>query len=201
VFHVKHPPRSGPPQDVEQRLRILVGLIERWSPRIQLVSPGDLPLVWQRHVRDSLQLTPLMPKDLTRAVDIGSGAGFPGLVLAIATNVPFDLIESDRRKAAFLREAAHHTAAPVRIHAARAEVADAAPARLVTARALAPLDRLLGLAAPLLAPNGACLFPKGRGAEAEVAEARKTWHFHVEHHPSHTSPEGQILRITDLAHV
>ena len=96
-----------------------------------------------------------------RAIDLGSGAGFPGLILALATSSQFDLIEADQRKAAFLREAARVTGAPVRIHATRIESAGLAPAPLITARAVAPLSKLLALAAPLLAPGGHCLFLKG----------------------------------------
>ncbi len=136
-----------------------------------------------------------------RAIDLGSGAGFPGLVLAIATGVPFDLVEADQRKAAFLREAARQTGAPVRVHAVRIEAAAIAPAPLVTARALAPLPKLLALAAPLLAPGGTCLFLKGANVQAELTEAAAQWHMRVETIPSRTEPGACILRITDLSRV
>lgn len=201
MFHVKHGPSPALPADTRERLSILVDLITRWSARIQLVAHRDLPVLWPRHIEDSLQLLPLIPVGTTRAIDLGSGAGFPGLVLAIAGDLPFDLIESDQRKAAFLREAVRETAAPVTIHAMRAEAAHLSPAPLLTARALASLPRLLPLAAPLLASGGACLFPKGARADTEIAEAASAWRFHVERHPSRTHPEGQILRITELTHV
>ncbi len=175
--------------------------MRRWSSRIQLVAAGDLDHLWPRHIEDSLQLAPLIPAGADRAIDIGSGAGFPGLVLAIATGLPFDLIESDQRKAAFLREAARETGAPAIVHAMRAESAQLPPAPLVTARALAPLGRLLDLATPFLAPGGTCLFPKGRSADTEIAEAARSWRFRIDRLPSHTHPEGKILRITELAHV
>ncbi len=202
MFHVKHADAPPPlPAETCARLSLFEALVKRWSPRIQLVAPGDLDDLRHRHVDDSLQLIPLLPADADRAIDIGSGAGFPGLILAIATGIPFDLIESDRRKAAFLREAARETQAPVTVHAARAEAVQLAPAPLVTARALAPLARLLALAAPFCAPGGVCLFPKGRAADTEIAEAARAWRFRVDRFPSHTHPEGKILRITELVHV
>ena len=137
-------------------------------------------MIWSRHVQDSLRLVPLVPAGLPRAIDLGSGGGLPGLVLSIATGVPFDLVESDRRKAAFLMEAARLTGAPVTVHAARIEACGLAPAGLVTARALAPLPALLALAAPLLAAGGAMLLPKGAGARAEIAAAREGWAFELE---------------------
>ncbi len=136
-----------------------------------------------------------------RAIDLGSGAGFPGLVLAIATGVPFDLIEADQRKAAFLREAARITGAVVQVHATRIEAAQIIPAPLMTARALAPLPKLLDLAAPLLAPGGVCLFQKGANVQTELTEAASQWHMQVEILPSQTAPEACILRISDLSRV
>jgi 16S rRNA (guanine527-N7)-methyltransferase len=132
---------------------------------------------------------------------LGSGAGFPGLILALATRVPFDLIEADQRKAAFLREAARVTDAPVRVHATRIEAAGVAPAPLVTARAVAPLSKLLALAAPLLAPGGQCLFLKGASVQSELTHAATQWHMHVERIPSRTAPDASILRISDPSRV
>lgn len=202
VFHVKHADvQTTMSETTRRRLEIFAALVVRWSSRIQLVAPADLPALWPRHILDSLQLVPLIPERVERAIDIGSGAGFPGLVLSIAADIPFDLIESDKRKAAFLLEAARETAAPVMVHPVRVEAAALSPAPLLTARALAPLSRLLALAAPLLLPGGTCLFPKGRSADTEIADAATTWRFRCERIQSHTHPEGQILRITELAHV
>jgi 16S rRNA (guanine527-N7)-methyltransferase len=145
-----------------------------------------------------LQLAPLMPPGLERAVDLGTGGGFPGLVLAIATGVAFDLIESDRRKAAFLRTAILETAASAAVHNCRIEDAPVPPARLVTARALAPLPRLLALAAPLLAPDGICLFQKGAKVEEELAAAERDWAMTVDRIPSRTNPDGAVLRLSGL---
>ncbi len=146
----------------EARLRQLAALVARWSEKINLVSRHDLPVLWQRHVEDSLALLPLISDGTDRAIDLGSGAGFPGLVLAIATGIPFTLIESDARKAAFLTEAARQTAAPVVVLNQRIEAADTPPAPLLTARALAPLDKLLALApGRIWRLRGLACFPRG----------------------------------------
>ena len=163
MFHVEH---GSVGKDVSREtlavLDLFAALLLRWNATVNLVARADEPLLWERHIGDSLQLIPLMEPYPERAIDLGSGAGFPGLVLAIATGVPFDLIEADQRKAAFLREAARITDAPVRIHPLRIEAARLPRAPLVTARAVAALPKLLALAAPLLAPGGICLFPEGR---------------------------------------
>ena len=166
--------------DVEARLRAYAALLARWTQRISLVSRGDENQIWQRHVQDSLRLADLIPPGTTRGIDLGSGAGLPGLVLALATGIQFDLVESDRRKAAFLLEAQRLTGAPVRVHAERIELIPLEPAPLITARALAPLPRLLELAAPLLARGGTCLFPKGISVEDELVAARLGWQFDAE---------------------
>jgi 16S rRNA (guanine(527)-N(7))-methyltransferase RsmG len=182
------------------RLRNYVALLLRWNATINLVGRGDSDLVWTRHVADSLRLQSLVPLGTDAATDLGSGAGLPGLVLAVVTGIPFALIEADRRKAAFLLEAARVTAAPVTVHCARIEAAQLPPAPLLTARALAPLPRLLDYAHRLLAPGGACLFPKGAGADAEIAAARhQGWRFTVEKHDDPAAPDSTVLRVSDLA--
>jgi 16S rRNA (guanine527-N7)-methyltransferase len=181
----------------EQRLRLFAELVRRWSGKINLVSRGDLPYLWERHIQDSLLLLPLIPDGTACAIDLGSGAGFPGLVLAIATGIPFTLIEADARKAAFLMEAARETQAPATVLNCRIEQAKTNPAPLITARALAPLDRLLALAAPHLAQDGVCLFPKGQKAGAEISQAAQTWHMEAEQHPT---PDGCILKVSNLRH-
>jgi 16S rRNA (guanine527-N7)-methyltransferase len=186
-------------RETSERLNIFAALLLRWSARINLVSRADVPHLRTRHIEDSLQLVPLMPLGITHAVDLGSGAGFPGLVLAIATGVHFDLVESDHRKAAFLREAIRVTNASARVHAARIEQAGLAPAPLVTARALAPLSVLLMLAAPLLNRKGICLFPKGENVEGEIHDAAATWTMRIERHISRTDRSGVILRLSEVA--
>ena len=194
-------PSSGPNIVPRETLTAFSALLLRWNKKVNLVAPHDESLLWERHIVDSLQLAPFVSPHLCRAIDLGSGAGFPGLILALATRIPFDLIEADQRKAAFLREAIRITGAPARVHACRIEAAKLPPAPLVTARALAPLPKLLSLAAPLLSPNGTCLFLKGVNADAELTDAAAQWHMQVERIPSRTAPHASILRISHLSRV
>lgn len=181
------------PPDVQERLRAYAALLATWTRRINLISRADQPHIWSRHIEDSLRLIPHIPANATRAIDLGSGAGFPGLVLAIATGIHFDLIESDRRKAAFLAEAARLTQAPATIHPVRIESCRLAPAPLVTARALAPLPELLALAMPLLAAGGTMLLPKGARAAEELAAAHLTHNFQAQ---TAGTPASPILIVT-----
>lgn len=184
--------------DTTERLRRFSGLLLRWNGTLNLIAPGDAAVLWDRHIADSLQLVRLIPSGIGRAIDLGSGGGFPGLVLAIASGVHFDLIESDRRKAAFLRTAVLETGAPATVHNCRIEEASVPAAPLITARALAPLQRLLPLAARLLAPDGICLFLKGTTVGDELAAAEQDWAFTTERIGSETSSEGVVLRISLL---
>ena len=194
---------TGVSRETQARLETYAGLLRDWTRAINLVAPRSLPDLWRRHMLDSAQLLALLPAPPTgrprRLVDLGSGAGFPGLVLAILGAGEVHLIESDRRKAAFLREAAQATATPVTIHAVRAAEAPAPPADVVTARALAPLPRLLDLAAPFLAPDSVALFPKGRGVAQELTAAGKAWKIAATPYPSRTDPGGSILYLEGIA--
>ena len=192
-------PDATIPANRDARLEHFVQVLLRWNGTLNLIAPRDAPVVRQRHVADSLQLVPLIPPGTQRAIDLGSGGGFPGLVLAIATGLAFDLIESDRRKAAFLRSAILETGANATVHACRIEDADVPAATLITARALAPLPRLLPLAAPLLAAGGTCLFLKGARADREIADARAAWRMRIDSIPSQTDQAGCVLRITELS--
>jgi 16S rRNA (guanine(527)-N(7))-methyltransferase RsmG len=149
-------------------------------------------------VQDSLAIADYMPDRPTHAIDIGTGGGFPGLVLAIATGVHFHLVESDQRKCAFLREAARVTATGVTLHPCRIEDARIPPAPVITARALAPLPRLLGWATPHLAEGGVCLFPKGRTVDDELASAAPIWRMRIERFPSTVDPTSTILRLSEI---
>jgi 16S rRNA (guanine527-N7)-methyltransferase len=184
-------------RDVRVRLDRFAALLLRWNRTLNLVAAPDETVLWRRHIEDSLQLAPLMPAGVEQATDLGSGGGFPGLVLAIATGVRFALIEADHRKAAFLRSAVLETGAPAVVHDCRIEQVRDAPSRLITARALAPLPRLLALAAPLLAPDGVCLLLKGATVEEEVAAARRAWRMTLERRPSATG-NGTVMRISGL---
>ena len=173
-------------------------LLLRWNATLNLIAARDTAVVWDRHIADSLQLAALMPAGIDRAIDLGTGGGFPGLVLAIATGVRFDLIESDRRKAAFLRTAVLETEAPATVHCCRIEDAVVPAAPLVTARALAPLPRLLPLAARFMADGGVCLLLKGAKVEQELAQAARGWTMTVTRVPSQTGADGVILRVSGL---
>jgi 16S rRNA (guanine527-N7)-methyltransferase len=184
--------------ETNSRLQAFAALLLRWNTTLNLIAPRDADVLWDRHIADSLQLVPLMPPGVGRGIDLGTGGGFPGLVLAIATGVPFDLIEADRRKAAFLRTAVLETGAPATVHCCRIEDAAVPPAPLVTARALAPLPRLLPMVARLLTGDGVCLLLKGAKVQEELAAADDDWSMTVTQVPSQTSPDGIVLRIEVL---
>ena len=179
-----------------ERLRWFEAELRRWTQRINLIARADVEHIWHRHVLDSVQLLPLIAETITDGIDLGAGAGFPGLVLAIARpGLRMVLVESDQRKAAFLQHVAAALSVDVVVCAARIEKISLAQASMVTARALAPMDRLLGYAAPLLTSDGFCLFPKGRNGEAELTEARRGWQMTVERVSSRTDPEAVIFRL------
>jgi 16S rRNA (guanine527-N7)-methyltransferase len=202
MFHVKHSSLS--PEDFCQqigisqaqldRFSIYAELLERWQKRINLVGPSTLPDLWRRHFLDSAQLLPLIPPGTNSIADIGSGAGFPGLVLALLGAPDVHLIESDQRKMAFLREAARATETAVTLHPARAESLDL-KVDLVTARAFTSLDGLLDHAEKLLRPGGKGLFLKGRNLDHELTEAAKNWNMEVERIPSSTDPDAFIVKV------
>jgi 16S rRNA (guanine527-N7)-methyltransferase len=173
-------------------------LLRRWNGTINLIGAADLPLLWPRHIEDSLQLGSIAGPLPARAIDLGSGAGFPGLIMAIAFGIEVELIEQDQRKAAFLREAVMVTGANAHVHAAKIERAKVSPAALVVCRALATLPVLLRFAKPLLAEDGVCLFMKSSAADAEIADAQRHWSMRVERLPSATDPNGVILRVSEL---
>jgi 16S rRNA (guanine527-N7)-methyltransferase len=189
------------------RLKIYADLLVRWQKAVNLVAPGTMAEVWHRHFADSAQLAPLLAVGEIKHADLGSGGGFPGLVLAIMRAADghgtTTLIESDQRKAAFLREVARNTGIAVEIVTQRIENpethAKVACVDVVTARALAPLDRLLGLSAPLCTPSSVCLFLKGRGVEQELTDAHCGWRFEHRLIPSLTQTGAYIVEVRQLA--
>jgi 16S rRNA (guanine527-N7)-methyltransferase len=193
---VKHSPETT------ARLAAYGDLLLRWNTRINLISAETVADIDQRHIADCAQLQPLLPQDGSIA-DLGSGAGLPGLVLAIIQpEREIHLVESDKRKAAFLVEASAQLKLPmVRVHACRAENAKLPPISAIAARALAPLVALLPYAARFLAPGGVAVFPKGKTAEKELTEAALGWHFTCERFPSTTNPEATILRLSNIHRV
>ena len=181
-------------------LETYAGLLRKWQKAINLVSGATLDDLWRRHFLDSAQLVPLLPEGEGHITDLGSGAGFPGLVLALITGRPTQLIESDQRKAAFLGEAARATgcAGRVQIHAARVEALKSWESPIVTARALADLTQLLDWVSPFLSTASVCVFPKGAKAEDELTAASRVWKMTVERRRSVTDPTGLILRLSHL---
>jgi 16S rRNA (guanine(527)-N(7))-methyltransferase RsmG len=189
----------GVSRETEEKLRSYLALLRRWNERINLVAEASEAEQWERHVLDSLQLFPLLPEHGEPIVDLGSGAGLPGLVLAVASGRETHLVESDRRKAAFLSEAGRHLDLPkLQVHAARIEHATLPPAKVLTARALASLPDLLTYAHRLMAPGGVALLPKGRTVEAELTAASAAWTMATERFPSRTEPSATILRIREI---
>jgi 16S rRNA (guanine527-N7)-methyltransferase len=180
------------------RLTTYVGLLEGWQNTVNLVGRGTLIDVWRRHILDSAQLYSLLPSPIGRVVDLGSGAGFPGLVLAIMGAENVELIEANTRKCAFLREVARATNTPVTINNDRIEGKSPRIAAVVTARALAPLPRLLDYAKAYVGPETICLFLKGQRLHEELTEARKTWKMGVITIPSLSDSGGSVLCLRKL---
>jgi len=181
-------------------------LLKKWNPVINLVSTSTLSHVWTRHFLDSAQIWALRPENTRRWLDLGSGGGFPGMIIAILAadhtpNLSVTLVESDARKAAFLASVKQKLGISVEICIERAE--DLAPhgADVVSARALAPLSTLLGYSALHTATDGVGLFPKGKNHEIELTKARKYWTFTEKQTPSRTDPDGVILTIRGPARV
>lgn len=195
-------------RETMDRLQVYADLLIKWNRAINLVARDSLVDLWRRHFLDSAQLWPLLPpqrQGRSRVlVDLGSGAGFPGLVLAIMGAGAVHLVDADQRKAAFLRETARATGTEVVVHDCRIEDLPAIAADVVTARACAPLDRLLGLVAPFLRPatagnpGGVGLFLKGRSLQRELTDSTGKWKMRFDLHPSRTDPAAQILRLSHL---
>jgi 16S rRNA (guanine527-N7)-methyltransferase len=187
-------------RETESRLEAYADLLVQWQAKTNLVASSTLPNLWTRHISDSLQLLPLAP-GAKIWVDLGSGGGFPGVVLACAlADTPgamVHLVERNARKAAFLREALRITAAAGKVHLA--DIGDSVdsvpgPVDCVTARAVAPLHQLVGFAAPLIGKGAKALFLKGQDVEAELTEATKYWKLTPRLHPSLTG-QGWIVEL------
>jgi len=175
-------------------LNTYADLLLKWNRRMNLVGPSTITDIWKRHFVDSLQLGSYLPSRCNRLVDLGSGAGFPGLPLSIVHGIETMLVESSIKKAAFLSEVLRHTGAPATVHNDRIEQLPAnLLADVVVARALAPLPKLLGLAFPLLEKGARGLFLKGQDIEVELTESTKYWKMHTSQFPSLTDPNGVIL--------
>jgi len=193
-------------RETAERLDIFVAQLRRWQTVKNLVGPATLNEVWTRHVADALQLMAMAPEAI-RWLDLGSGAGIPGLLLAIAgrerPGFQVNLVESNARKCAFLIETARLTEAPATVHNARIEdiIATRTGTEIVCARALAPLTQLLAWVEPLLKTGTVALFPKGRDVQSELTEAAQRWKFVYDLLPSRTDSDARIVRVTALSRV
>ena len=191
---------TGVSRETLGMLKLYAGMLTD-SPH-NLVAASSMPQLWHRHMLDSAQLVPLIPPKARTLADIGSGAGFPGLVLAIMLRdrLKVSLFEATRKKAEFLSAVVQRFDLPVIVRNQRAEEVPRQPFDVVTARACAPLPELLAYAQDFQSPRTICLFLKGQNVVGELTEARKSWKMKVQSHPSQTHPLGVVLEIRDLVH-
>jgi len=192
---------TGVSHETLVRLKAYVGMLGEWNARQNLVSAGSLADVWRRHVWDSAQLAAFIPAEAISLIDLGSGAGFPALVLALLRpDLRVVLTEATAKKCRFLEAVALRVGVSAEIRGARLEDSAREPFDIVTARACAPLVKLLGYAQPFQAPSTINLFLKGQSVEVELTEAYKSWRMQALRHPSKTDPSGTILEIRELRH-
>jgi 16S rRNA (guanine527-N7)-methyltransferase len=194
---------SGVSRETLARLKAYVGLLGEWNARHNLVSEASMADVWRRHVWDSAQLVRYVPPEARTLVDLGSGAGFPGLVLAelLRGRVRVTLTESIAKKCRFLETVRDRLGLDTEVRNARIEESKNECFDAITARACAPLERLLSYAQHFARPESVCLFLKGQNVGSELTEARKSWKMTLQQHPSLTDASGVVLEIRELAHV
>lgn len=190
------------PSDVLEKLKRYESLLVKWQAKINLVSPNTINNAWQRHFEDSIQINSLLPKGAQTLFDLGCGAGFPGLILAmINPDLDVHLVESDQKKCSFLKTVSRETETKVMIHNCRIEElsVDVIP-DIITARALADLPKLFDYCAPWIGANHALalVFPKGRAADRELDLLKEGWNFEHESCKSVTDQQARILKFTDV---
>lgn len=191
---------SGVSRETRERLEAFAAILEKWNARINLVSPRDMPHLWERHIEDSLRLVPFIKRG-TRVIDLGSGGGFPAIMIGIACDAEMVMVESDQRKCAFLREAARACGVKAQVIPKRIEQAEVEPAAYVTARALASLSQLLEWSVPFLLPDGKALFLKGKNLPDELTEAERCWHMQHRILDNRAASGGAIIEISDIRRV
>lgn len=194
----------GVSRETDEKLHQFEALVRKWNPAINLVSKASIDFLWDRHIHDSAQICAHI-RPAGRWVDLGSGGGFPGLIIAILAqganeDLRLTLVESDQRKAAFLRQVARELSLEVSVLTHRIETCPPQSADVISARALAPLTTLLGFASRHLAQSGTAIFPKGARWQQEVESARKDWHFDLQAHTSATDPESALLVVKAISH-
>jgi 16S rRNA (guanine527-N7)-methyltransferase len=187
-------------RETSSKLSHLATMTRTWTKKINLVAPSTVDAVWDRHIGDSAQLLAHAPVNWRHWVDLGSGGGFPGLVIAILAHADRDvtLIESDLRKCTFLRTVIRELGLAAKVVNDRIENAKIARADIVSARALAPLGQLLNYTSGILDDSGTALFPKGQTHTSEILSARESWSFECDAMPSITNPDARILRISRI---
>ncbi|MFQ5437444.1 MAG: 16S rRNA (guanine(527)-N(7))-methyltransferase RsmG [Paracoccaceae bacterium] len=186
-----------------ERLQDYVLLLKRWNPTINLISRSTVSDIWTRHIEDSAQIWELREDSAINWLDLGSGGGFPGLVIAVlakgcGSKIEMTLVESDGRKAAFLTTCARELGVSARILKKRVEEVDPQYADIISARALAPLETLLGYGNRHIRHGGTLLLHKGKSWESELTKCEKYWTFQLEKHRSRTDPSGVLLKIGGL---
>jgi|LGOV01.1.fsa_nt_gb 16S rRNA (guanine527-N7)-methyltransferase len=196
----------GVSRETMGRLQVYAALLVKWNPKINLVAKSTIPSIWNRHMADSAQLWALAPRGAKTWLDIGSGAGFPGLVIAAiavekAPDLVITLVESDRRKSVFLQAAAREMGVKVQVITKRIELLEAQNADILSARALSSLTQLLEFAEKHRNLSGVSLFPKGARVDSELTEASSCWHMAYETFPSMTDSDAVILRIGEFKRV
>ena len=184
-------------------LKVFKQLVRKWNPAINLVAKSSLPEVWERHIVDSTQIFPLVTEEPGLWLDIGSGGGFPGIVVAILAkglgwSTKFHLVESDNRKSVFLRTAARDLKLNVEVSSDRIEAVERQNADILTARALKSLNELLIFTERHLAQGGTAIFPKGKKWQEEITLAQANWRFEVEPHQSITDADAKILVLREI---
>lgn len=192
-------------RETSDKLAQFAQLVEKWTAKINLISKPSIPHIWDRHIRDSVQLYQHAPIR-NHWVDLGSGGGFPAIVLALMSQqdgrqTKFTLVESDQRKCVFLRTAIRELGLDASVINDRIEKIAPLNADILSARALANLKMLVGFADVHLAEDGVALFPKGSNWEAEDVDARKVWQYTCDPIPSETDPSAAVLRIKEISHV
>ena len=181
-----------------QKLEIYAGLLSEWQSKINLISKNSLKHVWHRHFLDSAQIFSMLPKKATSHLDVGTGAGFPGLVLSIMGMKNADLVEKNKKKCAFLHEVIRKTGAPAKVHSCKIENLPVKEYDVVLARGLMSLDGLLYTLSPFFGSDTLGIFPKGLKVNQELTAASKNWKMNVAMKQSITSPDGKIVLVKDL---
>ncbi len=182
-----------------EKLKIYAALLEKWQKAINLVSKSTLPRLWERHMLDSIQILRHASSTSGKWIDLGSGAGFPALVVAMASDFDVHVVESDQRKCLFMREVSRETSTPITVHNKRIEAVEPFKVDVISARALASLEKLLEYAAPFASEKTEFLFLKGQDVDAELTKAAKCWNIEPTKHQSVSSNEGCILKLKDVS--